>query len=283
LGKEKFMNVNWKNRIPPAVLAGLAAVALMVADRLGPALAQRDAPASAGVHVSFLEDPKADEPKEKEKDRQVVTSKATKREPARTINFKKTYGLPFDSLATLGSRIDAARRKLDPVALAHAARELNVAEKVSGTTASLTSKAMLAEAKELAALRRQVAELKAVFAVHQQIASEETKEEAQVNYWKTKIELAEKTAREERDALSAKKAPVVVPPMVLVNNYSSETVQVAINGNFGAEIPAGTSKWCPVQHNWQPITMTAYGDTDGRYWNRPAIWGTFKTYTWNLE
>jgi hypothetical protein len=281
------MSVKWKNHVPPALLVGLLAGALPATDRLVLALGQPGVSArpGTGVRVSFPEDPEAEKSKGegKEKDSQVETSKAVKRVPATTINFKNAYGLPFDSLATLGSRIDAARRKLDPVALAHAARELNVAEKLSGTTASLKSTALLAEAKELAAMRRQVAELKAVYAVHQQIASAEIKEEEHVNYWKTKIELAEKTTREEREALAAKKAPVDVPPMVLVNNNSSEPVQVAINGNFGAEIPAGTSKWCAVQNNWQPITMTAYGDTDGRYWTRPAIWGTFKTYTWNLE
>ncbi len=107
--------------------------------------------AGASVRVSFIEDPKAEKlkGKDKEKDVQVVTSKASKRVPATTINFKKAYGLPFDSLATLGSRIDAARRKPDPVTLAHAASELAVAEKVSGKKASLTSKALLAESAEL--------------------------------------------------------------------------------------------------------------------------------------
>src|SRR5262249_7163704 len=152
-----------------------AAVAVMATARM--ALAQVSA--GAGVRISFLDDPKAEKPegKEKEKDTQVVTSKASKRVLATTIDFRKTHGLPFDSLRTRGARIEAARRKPDPVALAHAASELRVAEKLSGNTASLTSTALLAEAKELAALRRKVAELKVVLAIHQQIASKETKEE----------------------------------------------------------------------------------------------------------
>src|SRR5262249_14969347 len=70
-------------------------------------------------------------------DQQAVTSKATPRPAASAINFRKELDLPFDSLRTLGARIESARRKPDPVALAHAAHELAVSEKVSGKTASL--------------------------------------------------------------------------------------------------------------------------------------------------
>src|SRR5262245_47592661 len=72
-------------------------------------------------------------------DQQAVTSKATPRPAASAVNFRKELNLPFDSLSTLGSRIESARRKPDPVALAHAANELAVSEKVSGKTASITS------------------------------------------------------------------------------------------------------------------------------------------------
>src|SRR5262245_33945704 len=54
-----------------------------------------------------------DRPSEKDKgsvkgkDKQVVTSKATKRTRAASINFKKAYNLPLSSLGTLGARIDA--------------------------------------------------------------------------------------------------------------------------------------------------------------------------------
>src|SRR5262249_23043919 len=100
---------------------------------------------------------------------QAVTSKSAKRQTAATINFRKELKLPFDSLSTLGSRIYAARRLPDPVALAHAASELAVAEKVSGKQASLTSKMLAKEAAELAGMRRQEQELNAVLQVNQQM------------------------------------------------------------------------------------------------------------------
>src|SRR3954449_6053251 len=78
-------------------------------------------------------------------DKQVVSSKVVKRPAAASVNFRKALGLPLQSLATLGPRVAAARRASDPVALAHAASELAVAEKVSGKKASLTSTAVYAE------------------------------------------------------------------------------------------------------------------------------------------
>src|SRR5262245_55850865 len=134
--------------------------------------AQKDKSNEKDKSAEELKKPKKEEVKGK--DKQVVTSKPTKRVRASSINFRKAYGLPLASLGTLGARIDAARRAPDPVALAHAAGELKVAEKVSGKKASLTSNALLAEAAELAKLRKEVAELRSVYAIQQQIASEET-------------------------------------------------------------------------------------------------------------
>src|SRR5262245_43359956 len=95
-------------------------------------------------------------------DQQVVKTKPTKSAPAAAIKFRKEFGLPYATLDTLGSRIDRARRSGDPVALGHAAGELDLAEQVSGKSASLTSKQLMAEAAELAILRKQNAELQGV-------------------------------------------------------------------------------------------------------------------------
>ena len=61
-------------------------------------------------------------------DKEVVDSKATRRPAAASVNFRKELNLPFATLGTLGPCIAAARRHADPVALAHAASELAVAE-----------------------------------------------------------------------------------------------------------------------------------------------------------
>ncbi len=233
----------------------------------------------AGSRVRIALPEKAPGDDSKGKDKQVVTTKAAKRTPATAINFKKAYNLPFASLGTLGARIEAARRTPDPVALAHTASELAVAEKVSGKKASLTSKALVAEAAELARLRRQVAEMRATFAVQQQIANEET----DVNYWNYQISLAEGIARRERDAILSNELPGDAPRKLLLNNYTTQYIDLWVNGFYKMQIPPGGSKWCAIEHKTNPTTVTAYGNEDDAVWGPRQLFGAYKTYTWNLQ
>jgi uncharacterized protein (TIGR03000 family) len=219
------------------------------------------------------------EEKPKEKEQQVVTTKASRRTRATTIDFKKAYNLPFPSLGTLGARIEAARRTPDPVALAHTAGELAVAEKVSGKQAGLTSKALVAEAAELARLRRQVTEMKATFAMQQQIANEET----DANFWNTQIAWAQSIANQEKEAVQSNELPTAAPRKVLLNNYTDQYIDLWVNGNLRMQIPPGGSKWCVIEHKYNPTTLTAYGDGDDAVWGPRQIFGEFSIYTWNLQ
>jgi hypothetical protein len=81
---------------------------------------------------------------------------------AATIDFAAAYTLPFDSLTTLGSRIEQARKTADPVGLATALVELTAAETVSGKTAPLSAAALKKEVVELTKQRNSSSELKAV-------------------------------------------------------------------------------------------------------------------------
>jgi hypothetical protein len=233
----------------------------------------------AVASLGVADKPKLPKPKAKAKDKQVVTTKATKRTPATAINFKKELKLPFPTLGTLGARIESARRNPDPVALAHAASELAVAEKVSGKKASLTSSALMKESAELARLRRQVAELKAVAAVQEQV----TREEGSVEFWKGQIAQAQKWADEERAAVRRNELPTGAPRKVLINNYTSQYIDLWVNGNYKMQVPPGGSKWCVVEHKWDPTVLTAYGNEDNAVWGPRNVYGAYKTYTWNLE
>jgi hypothetical protein len=81
------------------------------------------------VSLAGGDEPKKDDPASADKEK--IESKPTKRTPAASVKFRKELGLPLSTLNTLGSRIDAARRAHDPVALANAANELGVAERAS--------------------------------------------------------------------------------------------------------------------------------------------------------
>jgi hypothetical protein len=225
--------------------------------------------------MSSGDDAKAEPKKD---DKQVVDSKAEKRTPATTTDFRKEFNLPFGSLGTLGHRIETARRGHDPVSLAHTANELAVAEKVSGKKASVTSSALMKEAAQLAALRRQATELNATLHMANQIASED----ALIQNLKESIASAEKQAKEETESIRRNEEPTG-PRRLLVNNYTTQYVDIWINGYMRMQVGPGQSKYCTIEHKWNPTVLKAYGNEDVTTWGPRYIWGTFKTYTWNLN
>jgi uncharacterized protein (TIGR03000 family) len=176
--------------------------------------------AGAKVAVDFVAPPAG--PKDREKDEQSVTSKAEKRVRATRVDFKKAFGLPFESLGTLGSRIEAARRKPDPVALGHAASELAVAEKVSKKKAALTSAALLEEAGELARQRRQSAELLAYYTHKFQMAEKAV----DLREWNEQLGFADYAADQEREAGLGGTPPPDTSRRVLLNNRTTQHIDL---------------------------------------------------------
>jgi uncharacterized protein (TIGR03000 family) len=212
-------------------------------------------------------------------DKQAVTSKATQRPAAATINFRKELKLPFDSLSTLGSRIDAARRKPDPVALAHAASELAVSEKVSGKQASLTSKMLAKEAGELAGMRRQEQELMAVLNVKQQMMMEEN----DILTTKKDLAMTQAQIKADKEAWNSNLEPTWKPRTVVVNNYTTQYLDIYVNGNYKTQVQPGMQQTIIVEHRWNPTVLKAYGNEDQDIWGPRYIWGRFDKYTWNIE
>jgi hypothetical protein len=230
------------------------------------------------VLVSWWATQAADQPP-KPPDQQVVDSKADKRPSAATIDFRKEYNLPLPSLGTLGARIESARRAPDPVSLGHAASELAVAEKVSGKKASLTSAKLIKEAAELASLRRQEAELRTTLQLTKQISDEQQN----VTLLQEQIDAANKFTREEREKIQRNEEPSGAPRKILVNNYTTQYVDVYVNGYPKMQLEPGGSKWCVIEHKWNPTVLKAYGSEDVTQWGPRYIWGEYKTYTWNLN
>jgi hypothetical protein len=212
-------------------------------------------------------------------DKEVISSKGTKRTDASSINFRKELDLPLQSLHTLGARIEAARRAPDPVALAHTASELNVAEQVSGKSASLTSKQLIKEAAELAAMRRQVAELKSVLQVTNQVQTEAD----QLKSLRTQIGLAQEQIKSDQNTFKSGEEPTSTPRKIIVNNYTPQTLDVYANGNFKATVGPGETQTFMVEHRFNPTTLMAYGNQDINNFGPISIWGRFNKYTWNIN
>ena len=211
-------------------------------------------------------------------DKEVVESRATRRPPAASVNFRKELNLPLATLGTLGTRI-AARRAADPVALAHAASELAVAEKVSGKKASLTSATLAEEAAKLAALRRQDAELQSVLEVNQMIAAQQKN----IELLKQSLALARQQAKEARDAFRTSQEPTWSPRTVVVNNCTTQYLDVYVNGNLKGTVGPGAQQVWTIEHRWNPTVLTADGNEDEQTWGPRYVWGRFKKYTWNIN
>jgi hypothetical protein len=227
--------------------------------------------------LNWADDPKKDDPAAQ--DQQVVKSKAVPKTAAASVNFKKELVLSYPTLGTLGARIDAARRAPDPVALANAASELNVAESVSGKKASITSPEVLAEAAELAKLRKQEAELKAVLQVSNQVMFAEDR----VAALKKAIADAQAQTRADQQAFQMNQEPTAMPRQVVVNNYTTQYVDVYVNGYYKVQVLPGSSQAITIEHRWNPTVLSGYGNEDMSNWGPRYIWGQFNKYTWNIE
>jgi hypothetical protein len=208
-------------------------------------------------------------------DQQVVKSTPTKSTPAASVKFRKDLNLPYPSLNTLGSRIDAARRAGDPVTLANAASELHTAERVSGKTASLTSKQLIGEAAELAGLRRQEAELKAVLHVSDQVTL------AEQNVAALKNLIAQNQAI--KRGIEKYEEPKDAPRKVVVNNYTTQYLDVQVNGYLKGQVNPGSTKVIVIEQLWNPIVLKGWGDADETTFGPVVLQGRFTTYTWNVN
>jgi hypothetical protein len=233
------------------------------------------------VAVNRADDPKTDDPASQ--DKQMVNSKAVPKRAAASVNFKKELGLSYPSLGTLGARIDAARRAPDPVTLAHAASKLDVAEQFSGHKASLTSPEVLAEAAELASLRKQEAELKAVLQVSNQVLVAEER----VASLKKQIALAQAQTKRDQQAFQMNQEPSTTPIQVVVNNHTTQSVEILVNGYDRVLVAPKASQVLTVEHPSSPTVpsvLYAFGtEDDMSTWGPRNIWGQFTKYKWNIE
>lgn len=148
-----------------------------------------------------------------------------------TVNFAKTFGLSFSTLATLGARILDAQAEGDPVTLGCLARELQVAEQVSGKRASITSKALMDEAVQLALDRFSSDELRALAVMAWDESSAKTLGQA--------AEAAKKREVDEEKASADGAQPKGISNNLFVTNHLDSHVRVYINGRYRGQVRPG--------------------------------------------
>ena len=77
--------------------------------------------------------------------------------------------------------------------------------------------------------------------------------------------------------------PGDAPRKILLNNYTTQYIDLWVNGNYKMQVPPGGSKWCVIEHKWNPTVLTAYGNADDAVWGPRDVFGAYSTYTWNLQ
>jgi hypothetical protein len=100
---------------------------------------------------------------------------------------------------------------------------------------------------------------------------------------KQSIDLAQQEAKEAQDAINRNLEPTWKPRTLVVNNYTTQYLDINVNGNLKGQVAPGMSQTFTIEHRWNPTILTAYGDEDSVNWGPRYIWGRFNKYTWNIN
>ncbi len=203
-----------------------------------------------------------------------VVQLESKMEKEQVPDFMNVYGVPFDSVETLGARLVEARRKMAPLALAMIAMEMDVLEQVSGKKGEVTAAAVQKEAIEVAKQRRVAPELKAVALL--------IKDEATM---KDLNSLAEEAAKEEADRIAAFKSGEKERGIhtLTVSNHAHHHVDIIANGHHLGRVPGHGSRTFSSHHlqHAHSVHLVAH-DHHGHVWKTHTIHGMHYHYHWSI-
>jgi hypothetical protein len=205
--------------------------------------------------------------------KKTVESKGEQRTAATTVDFPKALELDFPLLTGLGARIEQARDQADPVGLAAAARELAVAEEVSGKQAAVKSAELFKEAIELAKNRAVSAELKAVARLAGKAAE-----------GKELLALAKKAADQEAKDLQDRKSGIKtrgIMGRLHVDSRVNAFIRVYVDGRYvGSMGPMGDIyPW--IGQTARETTFLSARSSSGRSWSNPVS-RAVGDYRWTL-
>src|SRR5258708_4080896 len=100
---------------------------------------------------------------------------------------------------------------------------------------------------------------------------------------KRDIQLTKEGIKGDQEASDVNKEPTWKPRKVVVNNYTTEYLDVYVNGNYKVQVQPGMQQTIIIEHRWNPTVLKAYGNEDVNTWGPQSIWGRFESYTWNIE
>jgi hypothetical protein len=97
------------------------------------------------------------------------------------------------------------------------------------------------------------------------------------------LTMAKQAVAADQQAANAALEPTWTPRTVVVNNYTTQYLDIWVNGHYKVQVAPGMQQTFYIEHRWNPTKLTAYGDSDSFSWGPRFIWGRFKKYTWNIE
>jgi len=205
-----------------------------------------------------------------------LQNKAEGSTSAVTINFAKDLDLGFPGLTSLGARIDQARMQGDPVGLATCARELKVAEQVSGKSTTIKSADLAKEAVELAKLRYNAEEIKAVaYTVGDKEAKMQLLDEAAKA---REYQVAQLKAKE-----SGEKTRGIAGRLHVDSRIRNSSIVVYVNGyQVGSVTPYGDSYFYIGNGPYENTHLYARS-TCGCYTWRRTVQGVHNNFHWILD
>src|SRR5262249_15722525 len=108
-------------------------------------------------------------------------------------------------------------------------------------------------------------------------------EENNLTILKKNLALSQAQIKADKEAFEHNEEPTSAPRKVVVGNYTTQYLDIYVNGNYKTQVQPGSVQVITVEHRWNPTILTAYGNDDANTWGPRYIWGRFEKYTWNIE
>ncbi len=207
-----------------------------------------------------------------------VESKAVIYKAAAAIDFRGTFGLDWQCLGSVGARIDKLRRDCDPVALALVAKEVQIAEEISGKEATITAEKLLKEAIVMVKERDHSSELQALAKL---IKDSAVSDALQAQAKDAKI-------REDKEAMKFKAGEEDRGIHYLrVRNNHYYPAHVHVNSHVVGTVPKRSTRTFHLPHaqylNAKYTRLYAHELAGGKHtWSKTVI-GKIATYNWVLN
>lgn len=213
----------------------------------------------------------AQEDKEKSNGRKMLKDNAKK---AEKVDFTAALGLELESLKTLGTRIETARRANDPVCLAALALELKAAEKVADKLAEIKGDTLMKQAVKMATYRNRPDELNTVAKL---VDDKQDSQKLTAQADKTAKALKARAGGQIRERAKG------ITGYLIVRNYTRYYVTININYvDRGTVNPYSVGYTYVGDSAFSTTRLYAYAAGTTLFWGPRYVSEPVDNYTWNL-